>query len=354
VLTPPMGEGFNDLLWDGHAGVMALRVMLMDMLVRCNSAPADLIRAWTVFVERPSSSPKRHPSSARWRRVTRHGIQHGLTRPRFLDAVQNFFADENPDLWQSEVRPAAEAAFDELLKLVPGENFMMSVGILHLHRWLTVPHEHLALATSPGKSGSLSSVGSIRERTKYVVEAKLEALERKTPDDRAKLRSRRRALAKEHERACSPKPNVDWVEKARGQIAHHCQLPPTVAVAPMERRHVLASAAHEEHALRWQQSRRILSARPASRGTSGLLSPSPPARVASGRSRSVPLDMERLAPMLPRLGTQPTVVAARLGTPLKPELIALLTSPRARSRASSPRRRRCGAKGGGKGDFVWR
>lgn len=61
----------------------------------------------------------------------------GLNRESFITCVhRSFFASQDPDLWEHEVRDVVKAAFDELLRMVRGENFLQCIGILHLERWL--------------------------------------------------------------------------------------------------------------------------------------------------------------------------------------------------------------------------
>jgi len=61
-------------------------------------------------------------------------------------------AEESADLWESEVKAVAHAAFDEILSELKGGNMLRSVGIVHLVKWLNDPPRRAAM---PLKSMSL-------------------------------------------------------------------------------------------------------------------------------------------------------------------------------------------------------
>jgi len=69
-----------------------------------------------------------------------------------LSQVQMLLAEESADLWESEVKAVAHAAFDEILSELKGGNMLRSVGIVHLVKWLNDPPRRAAM---PLKSMSL-------------------------------------------------------------------------------------------------------------------------------------------------------------------------------------------------------
>lgn len=106
LIAPEGFSGLDEVAWD----TVALRALMNDMLERSQVGPVDLLRAW------------------RGRR--------GLNREEFLHRVRLLFAREDPDLWENEVAEVASEAFEELKRMVRGENFLRKITILHLERWL--------------------------------------------------------------------------------------------------------------------------------------------------------------------------------------------------------------------------
>ena len=111
----------EEIAWDPEA----LRILIKQMLGRCNLAPTHLLRAWDGTEVRNGSS--------------------GLTRVTFATHVRELLRDEDDDLWVSEVAPVADATFDIILKAVRGGNMLQKVGIVHLVLWLNVPPGRVAL-----------------------------------------------------------------------------------------------------------------------------------------------------------------------------------------------------------------
>ena len=208
-LVPREEATLDEVAWDGRKGVWALRVLIMGMLHRSKSGPSELLLAWT-------------------RRVKRRAGRPGLIRKEFAMRVRdNFFKDEHPDLWDSEVHAAANAAFDEMMGLVRGENFLKKIGIRHLNKWLAASAEEMRIANLAGRAPQSMLYGRVVERL-------VSELPFKTNGEYAQLLRRRRAAAKALEYKEVEK--VDWVEKARDQIAAFCQLPPERAISSAARK----------------------------------------------------------------------------------------------------------------------
>ena len=254
LVMPEGVTSLEELKWDGADGVWALRLLLMDMLLRSKAGPSDLLKAW-----------KRTDRTDRTRSTSR-----GLTRSVFLSSVHKLFNElkREPELWDIEVRDAADAAFTEMISMVTGQNFMMSIGVLHLERWLT-----LKIDEALRSSRKVISRYEIARRTVYwcvrpdtpkhvqVVLAasgterktcvcsdhshrRLQEIPRKSAVEFAAARRRRREERRSKElQAAKPHVNVDWVEKARTQIAQYVHVPPDRAIAPPG-----ARAPHISHA----------------------------------------------------------------------------------------------------------
>ena len=111
--------GLHEIEWDEEA----LRILINQMLVRCGLSPADLLRAW--------DTDKREKDS--------------LNRVEFVSNMRDLFDDQHDGLWEDDVRAIAESAFSTISREVKGENFLKSVGIVHLVRWLDDPPRYTAL-----------------------------------------------------------------------------------------------------------------------------------------------------------------------------------------------------------------
>lgn len=107
-----MRLNLDAISWDGEA----LRVLIQQMLERCAMTPADLLRAW--------DSDKKDGT---------------LTRHEFVNHVKSLLSNEDADLWELEVKAVAHTTFDEIMREVRGVNVMMSIGIIHLVKWLDDP-----------------------------------------------------------------------------------------------------------------------------------------------------------------------------------------------------------------------
>ena len=203
-LVPPEGATLNDLVWEGPQGVRALRSMMMAMLFRCKSGPPDLLRSWS---EPPG----------------RRGGTRGLTQREFTERIKDMCLDEHEDLWENEILPAVNAAFQEIMRLKTGENFLRKIEILHLERWLATKME------SVRQEAAISGRAPQSVLAHRIVDRQVAQLQRKTHAD-FKRQLRRRRIAEEERKPRVP-PNVDWVEMARGQIASYSGLPLERAIA---------------------------------------------------------------------------------------------------------------------------
>lgn len=327
-IVPPNHATLDELRWDGDVGVWALRNLLIDMLLRAKAGPADLLREWLVDSYVPPKPPvvapgletSNLPGPPR-RRQPGGAAEHvrGLNRVQFVECVRKLFMVEDADpqwvcdLWESELRTTAHAAFDDLLKQVLGTNRLMHVTAVHLHRWLMIPHDDF-----------LEEVTDLS--TRVLMRRRLDALQRKSDEELARHRSRRRAAAVAAAKSITAgQLRVDWVQKARGQIASYCSLPTERAVASAERRVLIRQGLREDHCARW---------------TGAFVTPVPhelrsPAGAAL-RSRVKTLSRDRPASaraklLSPRPVMHPSHVAALLGT-------SLTASKSSRAPSSSPHR----------------
>ena len=112
--VPTLGE----IDWDGEA----LRVLVKQMMERCSLTVGDLLKGF--------DTDKRDKRFA-------------VSKPEFLLNI-NALARDAPDadfLWKTELKPVAEAAFDEIMKGVKGGRLSLSseVGIVHMEKWLREP-----------------------------------------------------------------------------------------------------------------------------------------------------------------------------------------------------------------------
>ena len=106
-LELPLPEGarnFAELAWD----VDVLRTLIIEMLNREHSTPADLLVRW--------------------------GGAKGLGKRDWQARMRQSFFDFHDELWTDEVEAISDAAFELLLKLVPGQNFLARMTVVHLER----------------------------------------------------------------------------------------------------------------------------------------------------------------------------------------------------------------------------
>ena len=252
--------------------------------------------------------------------------KRGLTRPMFLGCVQKLFAGCHPDLWENEVRHAADRAFDQIVRMIGGTNFMMAVDILHLTRWLTlsaieqltksaasasptVPVGHASdLPLSP-RAARVKRAMSMKDNSKKAINRYLSELKLKSESDKSKMKSRRRAKAKEalkRQEAAQRRKSMDWVEKARGAIAAYTELPPERALATPDRLGIFKAHAREEFTDRWKKKK-------SSSGAASARYERPKSLMPSNYGAWK--ESVNMAPLLPRddTATAATLVAAKLG-----------------------------------------
>lgn len=207
-LEPPDGYDLEDLVWDGIDGVRALRVMLMAMLLRCKAAPTHLLRELT-------NVSKQQRGSAR----------KGIDRKEFVQHMHDcFFSHADPEFWDDEVFPAVCNTYDEMYKIIKGENFLKLLRVAHFEMWLTINEDERC------EMVALVGVTHVKELTRRVVERNLTTLRIKTRYEKLVQARRRQAIAREREG--KKKVRIDWVEKARVQVAAFCMMPPERAIAP--------------------------------------------------------------------------------------------------------------------------
>jgi len=195
-LVPPPGSPrtltLDTIAWD----VETLRVLMQQMLDRCKVSPSELFRAWD-----------------------RDGDKE-LTRTEWLQTMHSwFFQNEQPDLWDREVRSVADAAFTQVEK--HGErdsrhrSSLTKRGVVDLHRlqrWLIAPgHTDMEV-------------------------------KRKSWDKIRRIMKFRLRLSKEHKA-----PRVSRAQIARAGIA--------TAKERTAAREVAAKEAIEEHVRQWRASR---------------------------------------------------------------------------------------------------
>lgn len=125
-LQPPEGAEYSldDLMWDCET----LRILMMQMLERCNANPYDLLAQF------------QHSKS-------NDGV---LDKREFLSMMRSML-NGHERLWEMTVRAVADAAFEEIdvkaRSLIPG-----SLDLVEISRWLAAPTlrpQHLELVTQP-------------------------------------------------------------------------------------------------------------------------------------------------------------------------------------------------------------
>ena len=137
-LQPPPGATFplREIVWD----LETLRILMQQMLVRSHLGPADVIRAW----DKSGDSE--------------------LNLEEFVENVRHFFADENDNLWKTEVRPVVEEAFTAIqtigeapqafttsimrtearrIELTKFDTQQRRIDIVEFERWLDAPTARL-------------------------------------------------------------------------------------------------------------------------------------------------------------------------------------------------------------------
>ena len=113
--VPTLGE----IDWDGEA----LRVLIKQMMERCSLTVGDLLKGF--------DTDKRDKRNI------------AVDKSEFLLNISRLACDA-PDaefLWKTELKPVAEAAFDEILKGVRGGLLSLSseAGVIHIEKWLREP-----------------------------------------------------------------------------------------------------------------------------------------------------------------------------------------------------------------------
>ena len=121
------------------------------------------------------------------------------------------------DLWEAEVRAAVHVCFDELMRLVRGQNFTQRIGIVQLERWLNDGGGGTGTGTRGGGGGGCDGGGGGDGDVDTGWATLL-----KTPQQRHRQQLRRAERDRlEEERAAqlaeAPK-RVDWAAQARAGI----------------------------------------------------------------------------------------------------------------------------------------
>lgn len=139
---PETGDEFtpklDELAWDSEV----LRTLIKQILERYGLGPTHLLKAW----DKGTTTKSKHEKST-------------LTRDEFYAALYEFFKDEDPDLWQSEVFRLLAETFDEVRKEVKGGTLPV-IGIVHLERWL----DDSTLTTLPLKTPNQQRRQAARRR----------------------------------------------------------------------------------------------------------------------------------------------------------------------------------------------
>ena len=345
-LPLPAGLTLDELRWDAKEGVWTLRVLLMEMLAKCNCGPMDLLCKW-VKMYATDDAPQGVASTRRHR----VGVQRErlLTRKQFLEAVRNLFVEEQSDLWEAEVMVAADHAFDAILKMVPGENFLMAVGILHLERWLMIPATEITHRMTGVTTNGQPRATSRAELARRLVHEKWNQLTPKSEVQRKDQRRRRaKRAAEEARRAAGPR-KVDWVEKARQDIATFASLPAERAIAASTRRVLLSTVLHDDHFRRWDP---IISPRNSLNRPRTAVEPSTRTRFYT------PAAMPPLTPSSRTFRNDTTPIMPRRPSLQATQAIAtqLCTEPlseKEQQRKFSPRRRRHRKASAGPQYYAW-
>ena len=109
-LEAPPGMSLDTIEW----GAETLRILMQNMLLRCNMGPGELFRAWD-----------------------RDGDKK-LTREEFLTTMYHwFFKDQKLDLWDHDVKPAASTAFDGITAMARSHYHSREyIDVNRLGRWI--------------------------------------------------------------------------------------------------------------------------------------------------------------------------------------------------------------------------
>lgn len=153
----------DEILWDAEA----LRTLIRHMLHTRGLGTVDLLKAWDTADARERSTLTRSefmshvkelvvvvvaPAAADAATTTDEGDNGAAlsTLPALSTLLDGSGAGDDKsagaaeaaaseDLWESEVRLAAAAAFDDILREVKGGNAQGNLGIVHLEKWLNDP-----------------------------------------------------------------------------------------------------------------------------------------------------------------------------------------------------------------------
>lgn len=126
-------------------------------------ATSTVSRVWGVLVTLAASAAHSRPCALTILAPLTTGSPHhplpspGLSREHFIERVHfNFFAKEDPDLWENEGKAVAAAAFDELVRVgashsapsMPRTAQHASFSILRLNDMAQTAHRCLMPRTS--------------------------------------------------------------------------------------------------------------------------------------------------------------------------------------------------------------
>ena len=152
-LLPPgaLATRPDDILWSSSV----IRLLLNRMLRRSQAGPAQLMRAWNgrqglrqdQFVEkmrdsffaRAGKTSSAHAGTHASSTPSAHTGAHGAAAAADdgVESSNSAAAQDAAELWEAEVKPAVLDAFNEMMRLVRGQNFLNRVGIVQLERWLS-------------------------------------------------------------------------------------------------------------------------------------------------------------------------------------------------------------------------
>ena len=138
-VAPPAGRAFDHVAWSAAS----LHSALQQMMSRQAIGPAEVLTEAMLESGPGAANPKGRSSR----------------RSLSLDAWLNFIFGSAfggrvcTTLWDDELKPAATAAFNQMLALVKGVKFdSKNVGIVQLTQWLTKPRVHHTSNDLPRKS----------------------------------------------------------------------------------------------------------------------------------------------------------------------------------------------------------
>ena len=110
----------DEIVWHPET----LRILIKQMLERLHLSPADLLRKWDNDQHRSNNDKTR---------------RNMLSRDEFKSHVHALIASKDEYLWEEEVCRVADETFDRVCQEVRGQNFLDSIGIVHLVKWLDGP-----------------------------------------------------------------------------------------------------------------------------------------------------------------------------------------------------------------------